>query len=72
MFDLAQVLRRAAKGDTTAYGQVDQAIQKSSTLRAQMHQVDQQMFQQLLAGAACRRRRRSWPSAIARMPARSE
>ena len=28
MFDLAQVLRRAAKGDTTAYGQVDQSIQK--------------------------------------------
>src|SRR5215813_7732421 len=26
MFDQAQVLRRAAKGDTTAYGQVDQAM----------------------------------------------
>jgi hypothetical protein len=50
MFDQAQVLRRAAKGDTTAYGQVDQAIQKIISLRAQMHQIDQQMFQQLSQG----------------------
>jgi len=50
MFDQAQVLRRAAKGDTTAYGQVDQAIQKVITLRTQIHQVDQQMFQQLSQG----------------------
>ena len=50
MFDQAQVLRRAAKGDTTAYGQVDQAIQKIISLRTQMHQVDQQMFQQLSQG----------------------
>src|SRR5215468_2709689 len=50
MSDQAQVLRRAAKGDTTAYGQVDSAIQKIIDLRAQMHQVDQQMFQQLSQG----------------------
>ncbi len=50
MFDLAQVLRRAAKGDTTAYGQVDQAIQKIIALRNQMHQIDQTMFQQLSQG----------------------
>lgn len=50
MFDQAQVLRRAAKGDTTAYGQVDQAIQKVISLRTQIHQVDQQMFQQLSQG----------------------
>lgn len=50
MFDQAQVLRRAAKGDTTAYGQVDQAIQKVITLRTQIHQIDQQMFQQLSQG----------------------
>src|SRR5262249_7411928 len=50
MFDQAQVLRRAAKGDTTAYGQVDQAIQKVISLRSQIHQVDQQMFQQLSQG----------------------
>ena len=50
MFEQAQVLRRAAKGDTTAYGQVDQAIQKVITLRTQIHQVDQQMFQQLSQG----------------------
>ena len=49
-FDQAQVLRRAAKGDTTAYGQVDQTIQKLISLRAQMHQIDQQMFQQLSQG----------------------
>lgn len=50
MFEQAQVLRRAAKGDTTAYGQVDQAIQKVISLRTQIHQVDQQMFQQLSQG----------------------
>jgi len=50
MFELAQVLRRASKGDTTAYGQVDQAIQKLIDLRAQMHQMDQKLFQQLSQG----------------------
>ena len=50
MFEQAQVLRRAAKGDTTAYGQVDQAIQKVISLRTQIHQVDEQMFQQLSQG----------------------
>ncbi len=52
MFDLAQVLRRAAKGDTTAYGQVDQSIQKIIALRAQMHQIDQSHVPAALAGAA--------------------
>ena len=50
MFDQAQVLRRAAKGDTTAYGQVDQAIQKIIAVRSQLHQIDQQLFQQLSQG----------------------
>jgi len=50
MFDQAQVLRRAAKGDTTAYGQVDQAIQKIIDVRSQLHQIDQKMFQQLSQG----------------------
>jgi len=50
MFDLAQVLRRAAKGDTTAYGQVDSAISKIIDLRTQLHQIDQKMFQQLSQG----------------------
>ena len=58
MFDQAQVLRRAAKGDTTAYGQVDQAIQKIISLRTQMHQVDQQMFQQLSQGLPPQRKAR--------------
>ena len=50
MFDQAQVLRRAAKGDTTAYGQVDQAIQKILDVRSQLHAIDQKMFQQLSQG----------------------
>ncbi|HEY1417882.1 MAG TPA: hypothetical protein VGF41_08245, partial [Myxococcaceae bacterium] len=50
MLDQAQVLRRAAKGDTTAYGQVDSAIQKILDLRTQIHAVDQKLFQQLSQG----------------------
>jgi len=50
MFDLAQVLRRAGRGDTTAYGQVDAAIKRIQELRSQLQQIDQQLFQQLSAG----------------------
>ncbi len=50
MFEQVQVLRRAANGDTTAFSQVDQSIQKVIALRAQMQQIDQQMFQQLSQG----------------------
>jgi len=67
MFDQAQVLRRAAKGDTTAYGQVDQAIQKVISLRSQIHQVDQQMFQQLSQGLPPQKKAKL-ALAIARMP----
>ncbi|HZJ55877.1 MAG TPA: hypothetical protein VFD38_17175 [Myxococcaceae bacterium] len=67
MFELAQVLRRAAKGDTTAYGQVDQSIQKIIDLRAQMHQIDQKMFQQLSQGLAPQKKAKL-ALAIARMP----
>ncbi len=67
MFDLAQVLRRAAKGDTTAYGQVDQSIQKIIALRAQMHQIDQSMFQQLSQGLLPQKKAKL-ALAIARMP----
>ena len=66
-FDLAQVLRRAAKGDTTAYGQVDQAIQKIIDLRAQMHQIDQKLFQQLSQGLTPQKKAKL-ALAIARMP----
>ncbi|HVP61241.1 MAG TPA: hypothetical protein VMT11_11815 [Myxococcaceae bacterium] len=67
MFDLAQVLRRAAKGDTTAYGQVDPSIQKIIDLRAQMHQIDQKMFQQLSQGLPPQKKAKL-ALAIARMP----
>ncbi len=67
MFDNAQVLRRAARGDTTAFGQVDQAIQKMIDLRTQMHQIDQQMFQQLSKGLAPQKKAKL-ALAIARMP----
>ena len=67
MFDLAQVLRRAAKGDTTAYGQVDQSIQKIIDLRSQMHQIDQKMFQQLSQGLTPQKKAKL-ALAIARMP----
>ena len=67
MFDLAQVLRRAAKGDTTAYAQVDQSIQKIIALRTQMHQLDQAMFQQLSQGLPPQKKAKL-ALAIARMP----
>lgn len=67
MFDLAQVLRRAANGDTTAYGQVDTSIQKIIDLRAQMHQLDQKMFQQLSQGLPPQKKAKL-ALAIARMP----
>jgi hypothetical protein len=67
MFDLAQVLRRAAKGDTTAYGQVDASIQKIIDLRAQMHAIDQHMFQQLSQGLPPQKKAKL-ALAIGRMP----
>ena len=67
MFDLAQVLRRAANGDTTAYGQVDASIQKIIALRAQMHQIDQSMFEQLSQGLPPQKKAKL-ALAIARMP----
>jgi hypothetical protein len=50
LIDQAQVLRRAARGDTTAYGQVDAAIKRIIDLRNQLQQTDQAMFQQLSQG----------------------
>src|SRR5208283_2021170 len=41
------VLRRAAKGDTTAFAQVDGAIQKVLALRAQLEQLDRDLFAEL-------------------------
>jgi len=50
MLDLAQVLRRAGRGDTTAYNQVDPAIKRIQEIRTQLQQIDQALFQQLSAG----------------------
>jgi hypothetical protein len=50
LLDQAQVLRRASRGDTTAYGQVDAAIKRIIDLRKQLHQTDEAMFQQLSQG----------------------
>ncbi len=44
------VLRRAAKGDTTAYAQVDSAIQRVLALRAQLEQLDRELFTELSSG----------------------
>jgi chromosome condensin MukBEF ATPase and DNA-binding subunit MukB len=50
LMEQAQVLRRASRGDTTAYGQVDAAIKRIIDLRTQLQQTDQAMFQQLSQG----------------------
>ena len=50
LFEQTVVLRRAAKGDTTAFAQVDGAIQKVLTLRAQLEARDRDLFAELSAG----------------------
>jgi chromosome condensin MukBEF ATPase and DNA-binding subunit MukB len=50
LLEQAQVLRRASRGDTTAFGQVDAAIKRIIDLRNQLQQTDQAMFQQLSQG----------------------
>lgn len=50
LMDQSQILRRAAKGDTTAFGQVDGAIQKIIALRGQIEQVDRDLFTELSTG----------------------
>jgi hypothetical protein len=50
MFELAQTLRRAGRGDTTAYNQVDPAIKRLQEIRGQMQQIDHALFQQLSSG----------------------
>lgn len=52
LFEQTVVLRRAAKGDTTAFAQVDGAIQKVLALRAQLDQLDRELFAELSAGLA--------------------
>ena len=61
------VLRRAAKGDTTAYAQVDGAIQKVLTLRAQLEQMDRELFAELSAGLTPQKKARL-ALAMARLP----
>ena len=50
MMEQTVVLRRAAKGDTTAFAQVDGALQKVLALRAQLEQLDRDLFAQLSVG----------------------
>ena len=50
LVEQTQILRRAAKGDTTAFAQVDGAIQKVLQLRGQIEQVDRDLFAELSVG----------------------
>ena len=61
------VLRRAAKGDTTAYAQVDGAIQKVLSLRGQLEQLDRELFTELSAGLTPQKKARL-ALAMARLP----
>jgi hypothetical protein len=61
------VLRRAAKSDTTAYAQVDGAIQKVLTLRAQLEQLDRELFTELSAGLSPQKKA-ALALAMARLP----
>jgi hypothetical protein len=61
------VLRRAAKGDTTAFAQVDGAIQKVLALRGQLEQLDRQLFTELSTGLTPQKKARL-ALAMARLP----
>ena len=58
LFEQTVVLRRAAKGDTTAFAQVDGAIQKVLTLRAQLETMDRELFAELASGLAPQKKAR--------------
>jgi len=67
MMEQTIVLRRAAKGDTTAFAQVDAAIQKALALRAQLEQMDRDLFTELSAGLPPQKKARL-ALAMARLP----
>ncbi len=67
MMEQTVVLRRAAKGDTTAFAQVDGAIQKVLALRAQLEQLDRGLFNELSAGLPPQKKARL-ALAMARLP----
>jgi hypothetical protein len=67
LFEQTLVLRRAAKGDTTAYAQVDGAIQKVLALRGQIEQMDRDLFAELSAGLPPQKKARL-ALAMARLP----
>jgi hypothetical protein len=53
-----QVLRRAANGDATAFGQVDQATSRVTELRGQIQQLDRELLQSLTKGVDPQRKAR--------------
>ena len=61
------VLRRAAKGDTTAFAQVDGAVQRVLALRGQLEQLDRDLFTELSAGLTPQKKARL-ALAMARLP----
>ena len=67
LFEQTLVLRRAAKGDTTAFAQVDGAIQKVLALHAQLDQLDRDLFSELSAGLSPQKKARL-ALAMARLP----
>lgn len=52
----AQLLRRAAQGDASAFAQVDAAIARTTELRTQIQQVDREMFVALSQGLSPQRK----------------
>ncbi len=67
MMEQTVVLRRAAKGDTTAFAQVDGAIQKVLALRTQLETLDRGLFSELSAGLPPQKKARL-ALAMARLP----
>lgn len=67
LFEQTVLLRRAARGDTTAFAQVEGAIQKVLALRGQLEQLDRQLFAELSAGLSPQKKARL-ALAMARLP----
>ena len=53
-----RILRRAARGDATVFGQVDTALQRVVELRSQIQEIDRQLFKALSKGLDPQRKAR--------------
>jgi Spy/CpxP family protein refolding chaperone len=63
-----ELLRRAARGDSSADGEVDATLKKMVAARSQLHAIDFEMFQEIAKGLSPQKRARL-ALVMARLPA---